>query len=224
MRYDVAVWGSDDAHAATLLTLGVDRYGADAVGWEPETWRHEVAADCGVELPDGNLNRLMSACLHLREPDAFYQQPARFELLCRMFHSVPGFRAQYEGHADLTDVAWGCLEAVVLHPPDHPWSAAVTAYVRAACLDAGVETPPSLLGRLGLKIVIPPGETLDPSDPTHATVAAGRHAASAEVADAVRDGCARLARQLAALPLRHGDAKPLAAKLTKLAGRPQLIV
>lgn len=230
--YDTAaarVWGDPESLATTLFLLGADRHpepgddGALAcLHWLPETWQREVYDDCGVELPDGNLNRLMAACLHIREPDHFYQKAPRFDFLCRMFHSAPGFRAQYEGHADACDAAWGALEAVILHPPLHPWSAEVKHYVRSACLDAGLETAPPVLNGLGLRLNLPAGEPLDQTDPDHAPHFAGRQSAAAEVEDAVRENCARLHGQLTGLSLRHGDPRPLAAKIGKLLARQPL--
>jgi hypothetical protein len=202
----------------TLVVLGLDRYGAEAVHFQPETWLRDVYDDCRVKLADGTLSRLMAGCAILREPHRFYAEAPTFEFLCRMLNSAPGVRPHYGELADIEDVAWGLVEGVALHPPDHGFSPAVETYVRVAARYAGLERLPRVLGGLGLTYEAPADPDSGRTNLVAVAHARGRAQALAAVESHVAENAAVLAAQLRALHLRHGDAAAFAAKLDRLAG------
>jgi hypothetical protein len=203
------VWSDRDAMTIPLTLLFVDRYGSAGLWWEPRVWLDEIKQDTGVALPDGNLNRLSAGALVLTQPDRFARDHRAFELACRMMSST-GFRGQYADLADVNDVAWGALEATLLHPVE--WGVDVTTYCVQAMREAGLVHPP--YGFKELKLVT--GPIGDWEADRHPAEHGGQQAAMREVEAFVRRQMSRLVAQLQALDLRDGSTKSLVARILPL--------
>lgn len=220
------VWSDPTVLATPLVLLLTDRYlpepgspqAADAdahpINWSPEVWVEEIRTDCGVALPDENLDRLAAAAVVLTTPDRFYRAVDGFEFVSRvLFSGVSGQRFDLRGLASPVECAWGVAEAAFLSEGE-PYGDAVTAYVRAALRDWGVRDPGGLFAHVGKMSGVDPGPPPFSDDPeVEGADAAGSRAAEAEVVGEVRDGLRKLAAQVQALPLRRGSAASLAARI-----------
>jgi hypothetical protein len=221
------VFFTDNWHAVPLFLLAIDRYGEErdetggtaCLHWLPETWQDLFQKDFQQTMPDGNFSRLMAAISHVVEPDRFYRKAKDFELLCRMFTSVPSARAQYEGFADLEDVVFGTLCAWLLMPPREGkagWSEEVRGYIKAVVVDAGIRRTPESLVTLGCL----PDEMfslIDDNDDSMIgnAIRSGQEIAETNMKKHTHAQVRGLVEQLNALKLENGDTAPLIKMLDK---------
>ena len=55
------LWTSPQTFASVLLTVFLDRFGVEALDWEPATVALEIEEEFGVDLPQSVLDKLMTA-------------------------------------------------------------------------------------------------------------------------------------------------------------------
>jgi hypothetical protein len=206
-----AAWGDPAMLATPLVLLYYDTFGARGFSWDPEVIKDEVELTAGLELPRGNLHRLLAG-ITLRTTDRFYRHLDSFVALCNVL-SGDHFDPSRPDEADAFEVAWGITEALILAPPgqdlgEEPFADSVCQYVRAAAEDEGLLEPPDVL-RLGG--VPEPFRSDDPAE--EAEVLAAARARAADLRAALRDRLELLLGQVEALPLEHGNAKALAQGL-----------
>lgn len=208
------VWSQPDRFATTLTVLCVDRYGIESMNWLPEVWRAEIQSDTGVLLPDSNLDRLAAASVILTAPDRFRGNAADFEFLCRVLTTgLTRERLDLHELATLYECAWGVTEAAILtgltaSEPGQPlYGDAITTYVRVALDEAGLDDP-GVFAAAGLPIGPPRPPEPTPADVVEKEIALQRAHQRTEVVqqlvEAIREGLARLADQVEALPLWNG--------------------
>lgn len=146
----VALLGSDEVFASTLLCLAVDRFGTDMFpeeggSWTPETFRMEFKAVYGVELPDDNLGKLMAA-ISVLTSDALYRGLSSFLFTV---HGLLGDGTDwsYAEPIEAEELAWAVMEAMLLSPPEegelfHPQ---IVAWCKTILKTEGLMSPPSVL-------------------------------------------------------------------------------
>lgn len=214
------IWLDDDSMAATLITLFADRYGARSVDIAPEAIRRIIKRDSGVELSDGNLDRLMTAAYLIKKPDHFYTFPHDFEFCCRMLNSEGPHPRPKSGEFALShDCVWGVLEAHLIHPPEVPWSEEVKRYVEVTLKHDGLVDIPPVFSIVGLQLSPNSHEVFGPED-NDVLVAYrhGREMHTKELNDMVVDRLRLLAYQLSKLPIKSEGLTNLVKKLQKVAG------
>lgn len=174
-RRAAKVWADADSPAVCLLTLGVDRYGAAAINWTPQTWVQEIKDDTGVDLPPRNLDKLSAACVLLVHPHEFYRSPATFTDI------VVGLAAEwFDTHVwhppTAHECAWGLIEAHLLSPPDggEKFSPEIVRYVHMLTREDGFPRLPGVFRTFGIgdDPELPPPHDYS-ADPDMAAVVAG---------------------------------------------------
>lgn len=138
-------WIAEDTFATTMLVMLTDKYGTEALEWQPQTLVMEIEQDYRVDLPKVNMDKLMAA-IDVLTSDNFYQSLPDFINLCNIF-SGDSYDPRMWDPADSSEVAWGITEALIIEPPDgeEPFSLEITAYI-GAILDAeGIIQPPDVL-------------------------------------------------------------------------------
>lgn len=209
------VWAGEDTYATTLLTLFVDTYGTDGISWDPETIILEIYDDFGVQISQGNLDKLMTA-ITLISSDAFYKSLPDFVAFCNVLNDDL-YDPETWDPADAADVAWGITEAALLAPPDEdePFTDEIRSYI-AAVLDAeGIMQPPDIL-RLAIRdadqLVAVQNDFSDDVQMFEAIYKFEQDKTDA-INRYVQDSLKSLSGQLTALPLRSGNASNAVQRL-----------
>jgi hypothetical protein len=146
------VWRDPESFATTLLILFIDKYGTEALDWDPLTIQSEVEQDFAVKLSRPIFDRLMAG-ISVLATDAFFTSLPDFINLCNVL-SGDTFDPTVFDPADAGECAWGMTEALMLSPPDdddeEPFSSEIVDYLSEVIRSEGILTPPDIL-RLGLK-------------------------------------------------------------------------
>lgn len=110
------VWQGQNTFATTALVTFIDRYGDEALNWEPETVELEIETDFRVDIHPAVFDRLMAGIALLRD-NSFYIRLPDFMHICGV---LSGERVAPETVPvlEVSDVAWGVTEALLLSPPD----------------------------------------------------------------------------------------------------------
>lgn len=222
------VFADPDSFATTLLYLFFDRYvladnramneeeeAQDDNGpldWLPETIRHEIRADYGVEIPPTNLKKL-AAAISITTTDAFFVKPDVFVQLANSLANSDPILTEFEP-ADAEECAWAVFESLILcqDGDEPPWSPEVATYIAKAIEADGLTHAPKTLRQFyaGTQPAL-----LD--DPVLAEASLLGQKESVEAIDAEVVALARrLQQQLERVPLKRGTTKPLVDKLRKL--------
>lgn len=205
---------SPESYASTLLTVFVDRYGTDGLGWAPETIRLQLRDDFGVQLSRGNFDRLMAA-ITLVTDDAFYQNLPKFIELCNVLAGSTLDPGTFDP-ADATECAWGITEALLISPPEsaEPFCDDIRHYLTAVLKDEGFVTPPDVL-RIALDADFAEQVRYSFADDPEmfSAIWQTQQSNTQRLNDALRDGLTELFNQLRALPLRNGSAEKLLSRL-----------
>lgn len=215
------IWADNSALATTLVLLGVDRFGFEALRWAPNTWVDEVYHESRVELSDGNLDRLMAGCRIMTYPDGFLTDECEFEFLCRMLSSEGAeARPKYGELACSVDCGWGLVEYNILEPAERKYAPAIVEYVRTALKYDGADRLPNSIRAVGIDAAPDVGnddaEYNDDPEMFEA-VKYSRNSAAHDVDAFVVERLHLLADQLDSLTLHNGSQKEFAAKLRKMA-------
>lgn len=111
-----AAWSDPNLFATSLLALLLDQWGAEAMGWEPETIRLEVLQTTGKRIPDGSVDRLMALIGALRSP-LFY---TNVETFLHTANALSGAPVNFEvwDPVDVEEAAWAITEVAFNDPPD----------------------------------------------------------------------------------------------------------
>ncbi len=208
-----AFWKSPDSYTTSLTSLLVDVYGFDALYWTPETIRMEIMDDFSVQLPPGNLDKIMAGIALLTTDDFFTSLPD-FIMLCNVLSGDLYDPVQWDP-ADAGEIAWGISEALILAPPENSqFSLDIRAYIGAVLDAEGIINPPDVLRiAVGRKSTFVPEDFSD--DPVmYETIWRVENGKSRAITDMLRDRILDLASQLESLPLENGDASQYAERLT----------
>lgn len=213
------VWLNEESMATTLVTLFLDRYGPEGLGWDPMTIHSEVQDDFNVTLPQPVFDRLMAG-VALVGTDAFYRSLPDFIHLCNILGGDDYDPTVFDP-ADAAECAWGITEALLLSPPDdeeeNPFGEEIVAYIGEVIAAEGMIKPPDIL-RLGLK---DGGRSLvervnyDYSDDPVMFQAIWdmEKSRTDDINNTIKARLGRLVQQLEALPLDNGDTKDVVERL-----------
>lgn len=146
------LWKSPDTFASVLLAAYLDRFGTEALDWEPTTATLEIEKEFDVDLPQESLDKLMVA-IQILTTDRFYKNLPDFITFCNVL-SGDEYRPDMWDPADAEEVAWGITEAMVIYPPEdnelEPFSEEIRAYIGSVVDAEGLMNPPDIL-RIALR-------------------------------------------------------------------------
>lgn len=217
-------WTSPETFSAVLLTLFLDAFGTEGLGWDPATIAMEIEDEFKVDLPQSSLDKLMAA-IQILTTDQFYKNLPTFITLCNVLDGDE-YRPDVFDPADAEEVAWGITEAILISPPDEsdqePFSDEIRAYIGAVLDKEGIINPPDIL-RIALRVARVAPSIGDFSDDP-AMFNAVYDLETGKTEDINRTIVLRtklLAAQLGALNLQNGDAKKVAETLLASVGDSQ---
>jgi len=146
------LWKSPDTFGAVLLAAYLDRFGTEALDWDPTTATLEIEDEFDVDLPQESLDKLMVA-IQILTTDRFYKNLPDFITFCNVL-SGDDYRPDMWDPADAEEVAWGITEAMVIYPPEdndlEPFSNEIRAYIGSVLDAEGIMNPPDIL-RIALR-------------------------------------------------------------------------
>lgn len=146
------LWKSPDTFASVLLAAYLDRFGTEALDWDPTTATLEIEEEFDVDLPQESLDKLMVA-VQILTTDRFYKNLPDFITFCNVL-SGDDYRPDMWDPADAEEVAWGITEALVIYPPEdddlEPFSNEIRAYIGSVLDAEGMMNPPDIL-RIALR-------------------------------------------------------------------------
>ena len=212
-----AAFTHPQAFTTTIITALLDLYGTEALTWDPETIRLELAGDLDVSTPPANFDRLMQG-IELLTSDAFYKSLPDFIQACNIL-AGDTYDPEAWDPADSREVAWGITEALLLSPPEeddeNPFIPDITAYIGEVLDAEGIITPPDVLRiatrQSGGAAAVAGIFSDDPImfDMVYET----ERSKTDDINQAVRTGLTELSQQLEALPLRNGSTKDIVKKI-----------
>jgi len=215
-------WTSRETFASVLLTLFLDRFGMEALDWDPATITLEIEEEFAVELSQLALDKLIVA-IHLLTTDRFFKSLPDFIAFCGVLNG-DFYQPTTFDPADAEDVAWGITESMLISPPDEsdpePFTNEIRAYIGSVLDDEGIINAPDIL-RLALrKARISPSIEDFSDDPEMFSavydVEAGK---TAEINKTIKMKTQILSAQLAALQLNNGTTQQVAKLLGDSAQR-----
>lgn len=145
-------WKSRDTFASVLLTLFLDKFGTEALEWDPTTITLEIEDEFDVELPQLSLDKLFVA-IQILTTNRFYKSLPDFIMFCNVL-SGDSYRPDMWDPADAEEAAWGVTEALLIYPPedddDEPFTDEIRAYIGTVLDREGLINPPDIL-RIALR-------------------------------------------------------------------------
>jgi hypothetical protein len=211
-------WRSKETRATVLLTMFLDRFGTEALEWDPATIALEVEDEFDVDLPQLSLDRLIVA-IQILTTDRFFKRLPDFIAFCNVLDGDP-FQPDTFDPADAEEVAWGITEALLISPPEdddpEPFTDEIRAYIGSVLDSEGILNPPDIL-RIALRIVnVSPAMKDFSDDPTMFNAIYDVEAGKTEdINQAIRFRTELLTEQLAALNLKNGTTQHVAEMLKK---------
>lgn len=208
-------WKSRETFASVLLTLFLDRFGTEALEWDPATITLEIEEEFDVELPQLALDKLVVA-IQILTTDRFHKSLPDFVEFCNVLGGDTYSPNTFDP-ADAEDVSWGITESMLIAPPDddkEPFSDEIRAYIGAVLDQEGIINAPDVLRIALRKARISPSIDDFSDDPEMFSaiydVEAGK---TADINAAIQAKTQILAAQLAALQLNNGDTQAVAKML-----------
>lgn len=218
-RMMTEMWKSPQTFATVLITVFLDRFGTEALMWDPSTIALEVEEEFDVELPQRSFDKLMTA-ISMLTTDRFYKSLPDFITACNVL-SGDTYDPNTFDPADGEEIAWGITEGVLICPPEdddqEPFSDEIRAYIGAALDAEGIINPPDIL-RIALRSANVSTSLDDFSDDPAMFNAIYDLEASktGEINATIKDRTITLYNQLAALKLQNGSTEKVLAALQKV--------
>lgn len=218
-RMMTEMWKSPQTFATVLITVFLDRFGTEALMWDPSTIALEVEEEFDVELPQRSFDKLMTA-VSLLTTDRFYKSLPDFITACNIL-SGDTYDPRTFDPADGEEIAWGITEGVLICPPEdddqEPFSDEIRAYIGAALDAEGIINPPDIL-RIALRSANVSTSLDDFSDDPAMFNAIYDLEASktGDINATIKDRTITLYNQLAALKLQNGSTAKVLAALQKV--------
>jgi len=209
-------WTSRETFATVLLTLFLDRFGMEALEWDPATIALEIEEDFDVELSQLSLDKLLAA-IHVLTTDRFFKSLPDFIAFCNVFGGDT-YNPQVFDPADAEEVAWGITEAMLIAPPDdndhEPFSDEIRGYIGGVLDKEGIINAPDVLRIALRKARISPSIDDFSDDPMMFSAVYDLEAGkTADINQSIQMKTQILAAQLAALHLTNGTTKQVAQML-----------
>ena len=211
-------WRSKETFATVLLTMFLDRFGMEALEWDPATMALEIEEEFDVDLPQLALDKLIVA-IQILTTDRFFKRLPDFIAFCNVLDGDP-FQPDTFDPADAEEVAWGITEALLISPPEdndpEPLTNEIRAYIGSVLDGEGILNPPDIL-RIALRMAKVSPAMKDFSDDPEMfnaiyDVEAGK---TEDINQAIRFKTELLTEQLAALQLKNGTTQHVAEMLRK---------
>jgi hypothetical protein len=201
-------WTSQETFASVLLTLFLDRFGVEALDWDPATITLEIEEEFDVDLPQLSLDKLVVA-IQILTTDRFFKSLPDFVDFCNVLGGAT-YRPDMWDPADAEEVAWGMTESLLLSPPDdddnEPFSDEIRAYIGSVLDSEGIINPPDIL-RIALRVArVSPNMADFSDDPAMFSAIYDVEAGKTEdINAAIRLKTDLLVAQLSALRLENGN-------------------
>lgn len=214
-------WTSRETFASVLLTMFIDRFGLEALKWDPTTISLEVEEEFDVDLPQLALDKLMVA-IHILTTDRFYKSLPDFISFCNVLGGDP-YRPDMWDPADAEEVAWGVTEALLIYPPEdddpEPFTDEIRAYIGAVLDSEGLINPPDIL-RIALRQArVAPSVGDFSDDPMMFNAVYDlEEGKRQDIEQSIRFKTKLLIAQLRALNLKNGSAEQVAQMLEAASG------
>lgn len=214
-------WTSRETFASVLLTMYIDRFGLEALSWDPTTISMEIEDEFDVDLPQLALDKLMVA-IQILTTDRFYKSLPDFISFCNVLSGDP-YRPDMWDPADAEEVAWGVTEALLIYPPEdddpEPFTDEIRAYIGAVLDSEGLVNPPDIL-RIALRQArVSPSIGDFSDDPMMFNAVYDlEEGKRQDIEQSIRFQTKLLVAQLRALNLKNGSAEQVAAMLENAAG------
>lgn len=207
-------WTSKETFGCVLLTMFLDRFGTEALEWDPSTMAMEIEEEFGVDLPQLSFDKLIVA-VQLLTTDRFYKSLPDFISFCNVLGGDV-YRPDMWDPADAEEVAWGITEAMLISPPEEsePFTQEIRAYIGAVLDSEGILNPPDIL-RIALRQarVSPHIEDFSDDPEMFSAVYALEEGKTSDINNTIVLKTKLLAAQLAALRLDNGNTKEVAEML-----------
>jgi hypothetical protein len=203
-------WKSPETFSSVLLTLFLDKFGVEALEWDPATITMEVEEEFDVDLPQLSLDKLITA-IQLLTTDRFFKNLPDFIAFCNIMGGDT-YRPDMWDPADAEEVAWGITEAMLISPPEdedpEPFTDEIRAYIGAVLDSEGIINPPDIL-RIALRAArVSPNMEDFSDDPMMFNAVYDLEAGKTEdINQSIRLKTNLLIQQLAALNLQNGNTK-----------------
>lgn len=214
-------WTSKETFASVLLTMFLDRFGSEALTWDPATIALEIETEFDVDLPQLSFDKLMVA-IQILTTDRFYKSLPDFISFCNVL-SGETLRADMWDPADAEEVSWGITEALMLYPPEdddpEPFTNEIRAYIGAVLDQEGLVNPPDIL-RIALRQarVSPSIQDFSDDPMMFNAIYDLEEGKRQDIELSVRLKTKLLVAQLRALKLQNGSAEQVANMLEAAAG------
>lgn len=212
------VWSDPNSFATTLLVVFLDRFGTEALTWEPSTIAIEIEDEFRVNLSQHALDRLLVG-IQLLTTDSFTKSLPDFIQFCNIL-SGDTYDPRNWDPADAVEIAWGLTESLLLDPPDEdePFTDEIRAYIGAVLDQEGIMQAPDIL-QIALRDTVKPTFQGDYSDdPTmFAAIYQFEAGKTQDINTVVRTNLEQLAVQLESLRLRTGSPKAIIQHLRSAA-------
>lgn len=214
-------WTSRETFASVLLTMFLDRFGTEALTWDPTTITLEIEEEFDVDLPQLSLDKLMTA-IQILTTDRFYRSLPDFIAFCNVLSGDTYDPATWDP-ADADEVAWGITEALLIYPPENdqaePFTDEIRAYIGAVLDSEGLINPPDIL-RIALRTArVSPSIGDFSDDPTmFNAVYDFEEGKKEDINQSIRLKTKLLAAQLKALSLKNGAVDSVVKLLEQTAG------
>jgi hypothetical protein len=141
------MWKSPQTFGIVLLTVFLDRFGTEALDWDPATVTLEIEEEFDVDLPQAVFDKLMVA-INILTTDSFYRSLPDFVVFCNVL-SGDTYRPDTFDPADSAEIAWGLTEGLLISPPEpdngEPFSDEIRGYIGAVLDQEGVINAPDVL-------------------------------------------------------------------------------
>lgn len=214
-------WTSRETFASVLLTMFLDRFGTEALTWDPTTITLEVEEEFDVDLPQLSFDKLMTA-IKIMTTDRFYRSLPDFVAFCNVLGGDTYDPATFDP-ADAEEVAWGITEALLIYPPEdnqsEPFTDEIRAYIGAVLDSEGLINPPDIL-RIALRQsrVAPSVQDFSDDPAMFNAVYDFEEGKKQDINQSIRLKTKLLAAQLKALSLQNGAAESVVKMLEQAAG------
>lgn len=201
-------WKSRETFASVLLTLFLDKFGVEALDWDPATITLEIEEEFDVELPQLALDKLLVAT-QILTTDKFFKSLPDFVTFCNVLGGDT-YRPDMWDPADAEEVAWGITEALLISPPEDddkaPFTDEVRGYIGAVLDSEGIINAPDIL-RIALRAArVGPNITDFSDDPTMFNAVYDFETGKTEdINQSIRLKTDLLIKQMAALDLKNGN-------------------
>lgn len=209
-------WTSRETFATVLLTVFLDRFGTEALEWDPATITMELEEEFDIKLPQLALDKLLVA-IQILTTDIFFKSLPDFIDFCNVLGGAP-YRPDMWDPADAEEVAWGITEALLIAPPDEsdqePFTDEIRAYIGSVLDSEGLINPPDIL-RIALRQarVAPSVQDFSDDPEMFNAIYDVETAKTEDINQTIVEKTQLLAAQLAALELKNGHTQSVAKML-----------